>query len=291
MRRLPVVVTVVAALALGLVAAVAANEQAPRTAVGSAAVLDPQGLVGAWRVDGAGVLEGQLLVLRPDGELRAGGEACELMGGWSATGSGLAILSIDAASRKCRDLPDAWKFFDGVQRYRLDESTAWLTDLSGAAQFTLTSAEAAQWSGSGSGEADQGAQPDEGDFSPRPEPARLPIGVTPPTIERLEAGRWLPIGTVDGDRWDYKTRPQVSFARGGSWSGYDGCNGLGGRWSIDGVTGEWLAGSGVQTEIGCDNADVAATIATARSVGLDSGELVFLDAEGHEVGRFVAEVA
>ena len=58
---------------------------------------------------------------------------------------------------------------------------------------------------------------------------------------------------------------------------------------MDVQTGEWLAGTLGQTEIGCDNVDVSGMVAPARAVGLDGDELVFYAADGAETGRFVAD--
>ena len=57
---------------------------------------------------------------------------------------------------------------------------------------------------------------------------------------------------------------------------------------MDVATGEWLAGIGAQTEIGCENVAVSGMVGPARAVGLDGEELVFYATDGTEIGRFVA---
>ncbi len=117
----------------------------------------------------------------------------------------------------------------------------------------------------------------------------LPEGVVAPTVEELIDGRWLPEGTESSDEWSEADRPHASFLASGRWRGSDGCNGLGGTWSLDEVTGQWLSSNGGQTEIGCNNVDVATMVAVAVAVGLDGDDLVFFDDKGVEIGRFVQE--
>lgn len=70
----------------------------------------------------------------------------------------------------------------------------------------------------------------------------------------------------------------------GSWTGSDGCNGLGGRWSV-GAGGELLATAGPETTIGCENVAIAQWLTTAVTAALDGGTLVLLDAAGTAIGR------
>ena len=282
MRRWPEVSVLAAAFTLGvvtLVAVVHADSRSTITPPGPTSGADPEALVGAWRVGGSQVLADKRLYLSPSGRLRAVGSGCRLMGGWSATESGLTILSVEAAGGRCGDdLPDAGGIFDGVQRFTVGGPAVRLTDLIGKPVITLIRADDSV-----------GANPSAAAFTPRPAPAALSSGLQPVSETTLATARWLPVATLDSDRWSDRERPHVSFAVGGGWSGSDGCNGLGGRWSMDPTTGEWLSGRGSQTEIGCDNVDVASMVATARTVGSDGDELVFLDPDGNETGRFVRD--
>ncbi|MEO8107325.1 MAG: META domain-containing protein [Actinomycetes bacterium] len=280
MRQWPVVAVLLAAVALGAVTmAVVTRSDAPVTGPPAASdpATDPQGLVGVWNAEGSQLLADKRLHLRPSGRLRAAGSGCRLMGGWSATSAGLAVLSIHAVGGRCGAQLDASrKVFAGVQRFRVDGTALQLTDFSGVPLLTLT--------GDTDGGGGSGHQ-----FVPRPGPAPLPAGVLPVSASSLVAGRWLPGGTATSNRWSDRDRPHATFAAGGGWSGSDGCNRLGGRWSMESATPEWLSNSLGQTDMGCDNVDVSGILGAARSVGLDGDELVFFDTDGNETGRFVRD--
>jgi heat shock protein HslJ len=162
-----------------------------------------------------------------------------------------------------------------VQRYNLMPGAVRLADLSGGTVAVLS-------------DHTPPADPDE-TFVPRPAAAELALGVRAPALETLTTGRWIPVETVGSDRWEEQQRPHARFDVDGTWHGSDGCNGLGGPWSMDTQTGEWLASTLGQTDIGCDNVDVSGMVVTSRAVGLDGDELVFYDADGVETSRFVAE--
>jgi heat shock protein HslJ len=294
MRRGGLIV-IVAALCVGVVTlwAVSAVESAPRGARVVTST-EPGRLVGAWWVSGSELLDDRLMVLLPSGDLQVHGTGpCELMGGWSATASGLLALQINAASGSCgRDLAPAVAFASGIQRFLISErGLVRLTDTQGSTVAALASAGApTDWPGEVALDGELVRALDE----PYPQPpaaADLPDGVEPVPLDVLTSGRWLPVATVSSTRWPDDTRPHAQFDADGAWSGADGCNGQGGRWSMDPSTGEWLASNAGQTEIGCDNVDVASMVAAARSVGLDAGELVFYDAAGTVTGRFALDTA
>lgn len=286
---------IVGALCVGVATlwAVSAVDSAPRGAR-AVTTTDPAQLVGGWWVSGSELLDDRLLVLVPSGELLVhGGGPCELMGRWSATASGLLALQIDAASGSCGgDLEPAWAFASGIQRFVVSErGLVRLTDAQGSTVVALTSAGApTDWPGELAPDGELVRALDQ-PFPEAPEAAGLPDWVEPVPLDVLTRGRWLPVATVGSTRWPDDTRPHAQFDTDGAWSGADGCNGQGGRWSMDPSTGEWLASNAGQTEIGCNNVDVATMIAAARSVGLDAGELVLYDAAGTETGRFVLDTA
>ncbi len=276
MRPGVIAVVVLAAVGLGVLTAVvvASDEQSPAAPRTSPSVTgqDPQELVGAWQVMGDAAIDGRALRLHPGGRVSLREGACVLGGSWSATPTGLMIMSISSATNECRDLDDAFDYFKGVQRYQLMADAVRLNTVSGSTVAVLS-------------EHAPPADPDEM-FVPRDTAPDLPVGVQAPSLEVLTAGRWIPVETVGSDRWPDRTRPNAEFDSDGTWHGSDGCNGLGDRWSIDVDTGEWLAGIGGQTEIGCDNVDVSGVVGPARAVGLDGHELVFYGADGQELGRF-----
>jgi heat shock protein HslJ len=185
------------------------------------------------------------------------------------------IMSVNTATNECRDLDDAFDYFTGVQRYGLMEGAVRLYNLSGGTVAVLSDRVLLD----GADET----------YAPREAAPELPLGVQAPSLETLTTGRWIPVETVGSDRWDDRLRPHARFDVDGTWHGSDGCNGLGGRWSMDTQTGEWLASTLGQTEIGCDNVDVSGMVAPPRAVGIDGDELVFYASDGAETGRFVAD--
>lgn len=279
MRRGVSAVVVLAALGLGAVTAVvvASDNRWPATPLAPLSVTadDPQELVGTWQVMGSPAIDGQEVRLHAGGRVSLREGACVLGGGWSATEAGLMIMSINAATNECRDLDGAFEYFLGVQRYDRMDGSVRLSNLSGGTVAVLTA---------GTPPADPTDR-----FAPRDPAPDLPVDVQVPSVEVLTAGRWIPVQTIGSVRWPDDTRPQAEFDSDGTWHGSDGCNGLGDRWSMDDTTGEWLAGIGGQTEIGCDNVDVSTMVGSARAVGIDGDELVFYAADGQETGRFTAE--
>ena len=90
------------------------------------------------------------------------------------------------------------------------------------------------------------------------------------------------------------THPFIEFHPDGTWTGSDGCNGLGGAWRV-GEHGRMLATVGPQTAMGCDGAPVGAWLADSAWVGwggvipteAESGSpLVLFDRNGQSIGIF-----
>lgn len=279
MRRGVSAVVVLAALSLGALTAVVVAAggwpSATTSRPQSISEQEPQELVGSWQVMGDPAIDGREVRLHAGGRVSLRDGACVLGGSWSATESGLMIMSMSAATNECRDLEEAFDYFQGVQRYGLMADTVRLDDLADGTVAVL------------SGHTSPAALDEL--FVPRDPAPELPVGVHAPSVEVLTASRWIPVETVGSDRWPDRTRPQALFAVSGRWSGHDGCNGLGDRWSMDVETGEWLAGIGGQTDIGCDNVDVSGVVGPARAVGLDGNQLVFYASDGVETGRLVAD--
>lgn len=283
---------VVAAVGFSLVVAIAviSSDDLPMPVqVGVDADQSPRSLVGAWWAGGDPLLEDALVVLLPSGELVAyTAEQCELMGSWSATESGLASMLINASSGKCGDLlNEAGAFSSTVARFEITDAGAELMDADGAVSATFTEADRSEWPKAV--DVEYVTAELEGEFGSTAGGAELPEGYVAPTAADIVGGRWLPVGTAASDYWQDARRPHAQFLNSGRWTGADGCNGLGGTWSLDEKTGEWLASTGGQTDIGCRNVDVSAMVAPAATVGLDGDELVFFNDEGTEIGRFVRE--
>ncbi|MGV8882793.1 MAG: hypothetical protein ACOH19_11640 [Rhodoglobus sp.] len=92
-------------------------------------------------------------------------------------------------------------------------------------------------------------------------------------------GRWLAVGAED--------RPEVFVEFGpAEWTASDGCNGQQGTWAVA-QSGFIAQGSGISTQIGCDNVPVALWVLDATSAHFDGDTLVLVGAQGRELGRLV----
>ena len=110
----------------------------------------------------------------------------------------------------------------------------------------------------------------------------------PAPISEAIRGEWLPAEipgfdlSAAGPQRDPAT---VSFEADGTWTGSDGCNGLGGSYTV-GEDGSFSAESGPSTLIACDNVPNAEVLVTAKKVELTDGKLYFYDAGGQVVGTY-----
>lgn len=229
---------------------------------------DPIELVDLWRVSGADGEESDTWLRLDAGELVLWRDCGHLTGSWNASGTAF-LATISTSSGACADagematadwLASAWS-------YEATETGWQLLDREGSPVAELTQDGApepvhnapAEW-----------AHPPEITDETRAafqEPAPLPDEAEPITAAEL-IGRWEPT-TV------YSTNPFIEFAADGSWSGSDGCNGLGGAWRLGGVL---LATAGPQTLIGCEGEDL--TVQGRLRASVDGDLLTVYDAAG-----------
>ncbi|MCO1654221.1 META domain-containing protein [Pseudonocardia humida] len=106
----------------------------------------------------------------------------------------------------------------------------------------------------------------------------VPAPLRPAGPDEL-VGRWSPV-TATGPA-------SVEFDASGAWRGTVGCVDLGARWTA-GPDGGFLAiEPPFRPEPACEHPyDVAAELSRARRVALDGPELVLLDVDGTQVGRY-----
>ena len=255
---------------------------ADNTETGDAETTDAVQLVDLWRVteaDGAGTET----FLRLDATgLIAWTDCGTAQGSWRASGtafvadiwgeSGGADCLRDAATRTTAPSL-GWLY--AASRFRITADGAELLGSDGATVAVLRV---------------DGAPPSNpnmtDDYLERPErtaddasrfavPAPLPGGMRPAAASELTA-RWEAEGSFAADT------PFAEFRADGTWSGSDGCNGGGGRWSL-GDGGVLLATSGASTLIGCDGIGVPGLVAATGRVGIVDGKLVLVDAGGVEL--------
>jgi heat shock protein HslJ len=94
-------------------------------------------------------------------------------------------------------------------------------------------------------------------------------------------GRWVP---VSGAGAGSPRPPFVDFGADGRWTGSDGCNGQGGRWTL-GRDGAFHATADPSTMMACDGEPVGRWLTSATRAGFASDELVLRGASGVEQGR------
>lgn len=139
----------------------------------------------------------------------------------------------------------------------------------GALALAVLTAMMVAGSGGGSAHAD--------DTSVRP-PAR-------PALVPAEAmgliGRWVP---VSGAGAASPRPPFIEFGADGRWTGSDGCNGYGGRWTV-GRDGAFHATAGPSTMMACDGEPVGRWMTSAERAGFVRDQLVLHSAAGVEQGR------
>lgn len=217
----------------------------------AAAPADPAALVGRWQVDGTD----QQVRLDPAAlEVTAG--CGTIAGTWRADPAGRFVAGVDSAEG-CAEWP-GWIAAAGG--FRIDGDARVLLDRAGAEVARLV--------------------PVAGSVAP----ATAGRAVAPPAAP-------VPAGSTPADlpgRWAAGPGAVVEFALDGSWSGSDGCNGAGGSWAA-GPDGGFLATAGsVRTLMACDApvVDVGYQVGEARWAVLDGAELVLLDADAAELGRF-----
>ena len=118
-----------------------------------------------------------------------------------------------------------------------------------------------------------------------PRPRKHPPAVTAPTTPQ-RVPRYLSTGPAE---------PYAEFAPDGTWTGTDGCNGLGGVWRLA-AGGLSLATTGPMTAMGCEGMQPVETwIAQATRAGLPDNCaatqpgaercLTLFDAGGTEIAR------
>ena len=103
-------------------------------------------------------------------------------------------------------------------------------------------------------------------------------------------GRWLPtaIAGYHGPltRPALITSPNLSFDTGSRWTGDDGCNGLGGSYTL-GRNGSIHFGEHTSTAVLCRRVEVPMdTVFTAARAEVVGDRLTFFGRDGHEVARF-----
>ncbi|MGC4940768.1 META domain-containing protein [Kribbella sp. DT2] len=129
-----------------------------------------------------------------------------------------------------------------------------------------------------------------GSTAPQPAattPAPAVSSATPVVASQQLAGTWRPL-KLDGFSALKTSRPDnptLTFNPDGTWTGSDGCNGLGGTFSI-GQRGEFTGTAGSQRLIECANVPHTAVLQTAKRITADRTTLKFYAGDGREVAIY-----
>lgn len=242
---------------------------------------DPTDLVGTWTIQGPDIEPGTMV-------LGAGltiDRPCGLVDGvWLADPAGRFAATTVGWSTDCeegldtRTSPEGW--LARVRAYLVDADTAELLDEAGALVADLSRVVPPS---SEAGHDDQAVQEWMRSLLSAPAPP-VPHGMQAATREQI-VGSW--VAEAPTSTFDRPDSAGITVEPDGSWSGTDGCNGVGGVW-VAGDDGWFRAAAGLTTLIGCDNVNVNAWLDQARLAALDGDWLVLVDESGAELGRFTA---
>ncbi|TCC35072.1 META domain-containing protein [Kribbella sindirgiensis] len=101
------------------------------------------------------------------------------------------------------------------------------------------------------------------------------------------AGTWRPVQMV-GVQSLKKARPDdpvLVFKPDGTWKGSDGCNGIGGTYTI-GQRGAFSATSGGQHMVGCENVPHTGVLRDAKRIAISADTLQFFGADGRQLASY-----
>ena len=107
------------------------------------------------------------------------------------------------------------------------------------------------------------------------------VGVPRGATSEFVVGAW----SLD-ETFDSPEQPFVAFARGGSWSGSDGCNRVGGTWSLD-ADGSLRVTSGPQAGATCNGAPLPSALITTEWAEMRGDALVLHGSRTAEVTELV----
>jgi hypothetical protein len=232
---------------------------------------DPDALRGWWRVEGTDVV---VLVDPLSIEVLEGDRMW--VGTWRADRAGRFLAHLDGVAGGPEALPDGptAPWLSTARAFRVDGDARVLLDRTGSPVARLVPEPPAP----GGGMVDPGREPDQGERQLTAPAAPVPAPLVPSTSPEL-VGHWFPEGAT--------IESFLTFDEAGTWTGSDGCNAAEGKW-LSGDDGGLLATAPrLRTLVFCSGgADVATQVELARRAALDGADLVLLDVDGAELGRY-----
>jgi hypothetical protein len=232
----------------------------------------PISLIGLWTVGGTDEEAGTVLRIAPKKQLSLWRTCGALTGSWAGA-QDLFLGELNGGSEACSPVKSpAW--LENATGYGSLGDEKVLVDRNGKELARLVPG----------GKPKVGAGVDPAEAAPpvvtdedRAELTRTPQ--VPATLTRVEpkliVGRWVPVAAAG--------RAYVEFKDDRTWTGSDGCNGNGGRWTA--TASSMLATTGPSTLMACDGAPVPAWLSSTATAGLAGDVLVLLDPTGAEVAR------
>jgi len=246
----------------------------------AASATDPVALLGVWAVSGTNE-RGEVRLRLGAREFHAVMACGGLLGYWKVNASGQLLMDLAASEGGCdmvygtlRGSMPGW--LGNAANFRFEGDEAFLFDAEGAVLARLSRRP----------ESDLPALvPDDPAAiaafrAASASPAPLPGGLTPATSASL-VGLWHPLDPGSTRR----RQAYLEINADGTWVGFDGCNGPGGRWAGR-PGGLIIATIGPSTLIACDNDMTPGMFAGATRAGFDGEVLVLVDAAGTEMARF-----
>lgn len=238
----------------------------------SSEVGGPIRLIGLWTVADTDEQPGTVLRVAPQKQLSLWRACGALTGSWAGA-QDVFLADLHGGSGNCGDaVTPSW--LKSATGYGVDGADMVLTDRAGKQLARLVPG----------GKPKVGPDIDPAEAAPpvisdEDRAALTQTTQIPATLTRAEAaqvvGRWVPAsggGPAFADFKDDRT-----------WTGSDGCNGNGGRWTV--VESAMVATAGASTLMACDGAPVPTWLSGTAMAGFDNGVLVLLDAKGAEVAR------
>lgn len=238
----------------------------------AAAETGPISLIGLWTVADAGEEAGTVLRIAPKKQLSLWRTCGALTGSWAAA-QDLFLGEVNGGGETCQPVQNPSWLRDATGYQSVGDARV-LVDRNGKQVARLVPGGKPKV---GSGVDPAEAAPPVITDEDRAELTRTPQ--VPATLTRVEpkliVGRWVPVAAAGPAYAEFKDDS--------TWTGSDGCNGNGGRWTA--TASSMLATAGPSTLMACDGAPVPTWLTSTAAAGLADGVLVLLDPTGAEVAR------
>jgi len=252
----------------------------------------PQDLIGLWRLEASGEAPGT--VLRIGQDLSVWRPCSVSWGAWAADGAGYFVADLSSYSYGCAGPKPSQPPKPAVPPPPptpswLTSAHAWRVDGAGRLLEDATGRVVAKLLPGGRPIPNPNAAPElsappsmDAALAARLRPARpLPATLSPATASGV-LGTWYPASRPAAAA---PTRPFITLSPDGNWTGSDGCNATGGRWTLE-PDGAFLATGRGSTLMLCAGEVAVPRMDLVRRLAFSGRTLVLVDADGADVARF-----